>query len=193
MNARILALLRARLSAGPKGGLPVATWFGHAVIATFFCALVEDFLPPFAFGLFALTLTGALLAIPLLGELGWLLRTDPAEQWVATLPITPFESRMARTLHLCVMLFALALASLLPATFLLPEETLLSTRIAFPFIGLGMATFLAAVLLTLQGLLAGRAEGVLVLIQTVLVISVVVGLVSVALLLGVGSLAFGLS
>ena len=177
-SQRVLALLRAYLSSGPRGGLPVATWFGHAVLATFFCALVEDLLPPFAYGVFALTLTCALLAIPLLGELGWLLRRDPAEDWAGTLPVRPIERRLARTLHLLCLLGALALASLLPATVLLPEATTLAARLLFPFLGLGLALFVAAVLLTLQGLFAERFEGLLVLVQTLLVIGVVVGLVS---------------
>lgn len=175
--ARILAFLRARLAAGPRGGLPVATWFGHALVTAFFCGLVSDFLPPFAYGLFALSLLGALLAIPLLGELGWLLRQDAGEEWAATLPIRPIERRIARTLHLLLLLFGLALASLLPATWLLPSATSLGARLAFPLCGLAFAACLAAALLLLQSLLAGRAEGLLVLVQTLLVVAVVVGLV----------------
>ena len=80
MAQRIWILLRARLAAGPRGGLPVAAFFSQAVIAAVLCGIIRDVLPPFAYGLVALTVTGSLLAIPLLGELGGFLRRDEADE-----------------------------------------------------------------------------------------------------------------
>ena len=176
MSRRILTLLRARLGAGPRGGLPVAALLSQAMIAAFLCGLVRDALPPFAYALFALTLTGALVAIPLLGELGWLLRRDEVAEWVEALPVRPVEVRLARTLHLLLLLGGLALGSLVPAAVLAPSEAGLVGRALLTLSGLGLVSLLAALLLLAQALLGERAESLLVLLQTVLVISIVVGL-----------------
>lgn len=174
---RVGTLLRARLAAGPRGGLPVAALLAQALIGATFCGVIRDRLPPFAYGVFALSLMAALVAIPLIGELGWMLRRDEAEEWVSALPVRARELKLARTLHLLLMLALLALGSLVPAAVLAPESTDLVPRLALPLLGLGLASLLAAVLLSLQNLLGERAEGLLVLLQTLLVIGVVVGTV----------------
>ncbi len=142
------------------------------------CGLVRDALPPFAYGLVALTLSAALLAIPLLGELAWLLRADEAADWVETLPALRGELRIARTLHLLAILWLLALGALVPAALFAPAATELLPRLGLPLCGLGLATSLAAAVLVVQGLLGGRAEALLVLFQTLVVVGVVVGLVA---------------
>lgn len=142
------------------------------------CALVRDALPPFAYGLVALTLSGALVAIPLLGELAWLLRSDEAADWVETLPARRAELRIARTLHLLCVLWLLALGSLVPAALFAPSSTELVPRILLPLCGLGLATAIAALLLVVQGVVGGRAEALLVLFQTLVVVGVVVGLIA---------------
>ena len=177
MWSRTRALLRARLASMPSGGAPVAPLLIQVLVASLTCGLVSDALPPFAYGVFALSLTGALVAIPLLGELGWLLRRDPAEEWVGALPATDRERRLARTAQLVLVLWVLALGSLLPAAVLAPESAPLLARILLPILGLGLVTCLGAALLSLQNLLGERAEGLLVAVQTLLVVGVVVGVV----------------
>ncbi len=172
---RIRLLFRARLAAGPRGGFPAAAILSQALVPTLLALLVRDLLPPFAYGVFLYTLTGAVLAIPLLGELGWILRADTAEDWIATLPALPRERHVARVLHLVTVVGVLATATLVPAALLAPELDLVH-RLVFVLAGLGLALFLTACLALVQAALGGRAEGLLVLFQTVLVIGVVVGL-----------------
>ena len=176
-STRVLALLRARLASGPQGGLPVAAWLAQGVIIGVFCALVRDHLPPFAYGVFALSLSAAFLALPLLGELGWLLRRDEAEAWIEAQPVRRHELELARLAHLLILLGGLVLGGLVPAAVFAPSDTELWGRFALPLLGLGQAVLLAAILLGVQSSLGERAEGLLVALQTLLVIGVVVGLV----------------
>jgi hypothetical protein len=175
--SRVRALLVARLHSGPSGGSPISALLSQAVVAGFFCALVRDALPPFAYGLFALSLTTALVAIPLLGELGWILRRDEAAEWVGALPALERERRVARTLHLLCLLWLLALGSLVPAAVFAPASTAPLARLLLPLLGLGLVSLLAAALLFVQNVLGERAEGLLVAFQTLLVVAVVVGVV----------------
>ncbi len=176
MARRILALLRARLSSAQQGAaIPVAALLMQATVAGVLCGLVADLLPPYAFGLFALAVSAALVALPLLGELGYLLRADEAGDWVEALPARPFELKAARTLHLLIALAVLSLGSLLPAA-LLPGAPLgLAARLALPALGLLQALVLASGLLALQAALGGRAQGLLPAIQTLLFAGLVVG------------------
>ncbi|MFT5688941.1 MAG: hypothetical protein ACI8PQ_001782 [Planctomycetota bacterium] len=174
--SRVRALFLARLSSGPRGGLPVAALLANALVTALFCGLVSGSLPPFAYGLFSLTLMASLLAIPLLGDLGWLLRADPARAWVEALPAKPRELSAARALQLVVFLGALALAALLPVAFFGPGSVL--ARLALIPLGFGVALCVAATLVAAQALLGGRAESALVLLQTGLVVGVLVGLVA---------------
>jgi hypothetical protein len=177
MVRRILLLLRARLSgAGADAGVPWATILSHALIAAALCGLVAEGLPPFAYGVFALSLSAALIAIPLLGDLAPLLEADEAADWLASLPARPVERRIARSLHALLTLWVLALGSLLPAAALAPSAADLAPRLALPALGLGLAALLAAALLLARAVLGGRAETLLVLLQTLLVVGVVVGL-----------------
>ena len=173
---RVRALLRARLASGPRGGLPISALLANALVTALFCGLVSDALPPFAYGLFALTLSAALLAIPLLGDLGWLLRADPARMWVEALPAKRREIAAARALHLSIFLAALALAALLPAVVFAPGS--LAAKLSLIPLGLGVAFTVAAGLVAAQSFFGGRAEAMLVLLQTALVVGVLVGLVA---------------
>jgi hypothetical protein len=176
MVHRVLTVLRARLTAyGGTERAPVAALLLQALAAAVLCGLVRAELPPFAYGLFALTLSGTLVAIPLLGELSRLLVADEAGEWVRALPITPRELRLARTLHLLIALFTLALGSLLPAAALAPAGTGLIGRALLVVGGLEQALALAAVLLLVQAVLRGRARPLLVALQTALFVGVLVG------------------
>jgi hypothetical protein len=176
MARRVLIVLRSRLAAyAGTGRAPVAALLLQALAAAVLCGLVRAELPPFAYGLFALTLSGALVAIPLLGELSRLLVADEAGEWVRSLPVTPRELRLARTLHLLLALFTLAAGSLLPAALLAPAGTGALERALLVVGGLEQALALAAVLLLLHALLRGRARPLLVALQTALFVGVLVG------------------
>lgn len=176
MLRRIRTLLAAYLAGRSDGArLPVATLFLHGFLVAVFCLLLQGSTTPFAYALCALSLSGALLAIPLSGEFGYLLRADPSEEWIAALPISKTEIRVARSMHLLCVLFTLALGSLLPAAFLF--ELGPAASLGLVLAGLAQASLLAAVLLGLQTLFGGRAEVLFLMLQTLLVIGVTAGLV----------------
>ena len=172
---RVWILLRVRLRASSRIGDGIATLLFQAVLTGVFCGLVRDGLPPFPYGVFAFTLTTALIGVPLLGELGTLLRRDPAQDWVEALAIRPREVRLARTGELLWILGAQALACGLPAMLFAPEAIELGARLLLPLSALALALFLAAFLLCVQSLFGGRAEPLFVLFQTLLVAGVLVG------------------
>lgn len=173
---RVLALLRARLGGEDRGtSLPIAPLLMHGLVAAVLCGLVRGELPPFAYATFCLTITGALVAIPLLGELAHLLRADPAREWVEALPVDRSELGLARTLHLLIALGWLSLGSLLPAVLL--AKMSLAERLLTFLGGLGLVASVGAALLLLQSLLRGRTQAPLVLLQTLLMVGVVVGFV----------------
>ncbi|HED65138.1 MAG TPA: hypothetical protein ENJ09_06230 [Planctomycetes bacterium] len=174
---RVAALLGARLRTGPDGGSPIAAMLPLVLVSGVFCALIGGVLAPFPYAISALTLCVASVAIPLLGELGWILRRDAAHEWVAALPVRSFELRLARTAHLLVVLFALALASLVPAAVFLPDGSPGHAFLTLPLLGLGLVSLLASFLLAIQNLLGERAEGLLIGVQTVLVGAVALGVI----------------
>lgn len=192
MLGRVAALLRARLSGrGDHSVLPVGALMVEVAFGAALADIGREVLPPYAYALFLLALGAALVAIPLLGELGYLLRHDPAAEWVEALPVTPADLRAARTLHLFLALAILSLGALVPAALLAPAQMDLAARLALVAAGLGQALVVAAVLLGLQALLGGRAESVLVLLQTALFFAVLlaatVGLRYVPALAEIGS------
>lgn len=175
MAARVLILLRARLAA-QKGdaALPVAALLVQAFVASVVCGLVRGALPPFAYGLVALSTSAALVAIPLLGELARLLVADESGDWVRALPVRPVELHLARTLHLVIELAVLSMGALLPAA-LLAGGFSWAQRAELVALGLGQSLMLAAALLGVQALLRGRAQPLLVAAQTALFLAVLVG------------------
>ena len=178
MLRRISALFRAGLAAQwGSGAWPVAPIVMHGSVAAVLCGLVAGLLPPYAYAVVALSASGALIALPLLGEFGMLLRRDPAAGWVEALPVRRHELRLARTAVLLVLVGALSLAALLPAAWLAPDSIGLPGRALLVALGFAQALFLAAALLALQSALGERAEGLLVLLQTVLIGAIVLGFV----------------
>ena len=176
MWGRVLCLVRARLGAQhPGAGLPIAAWMMQGMIAAVLCGLVRDTAPTFAYGIVALSIAGALVAVPLLGELSGLLVTDEAEAWVGALPVRPFELKLARLLHLLIELGLLSLGALVPAALVAPTQMDVGARLALVGLGLGQSLFLAAALLLVQATLRGRAQALLVLVQTLVLAGVVVG------------------
>ncbi len=173
---RVRALTRARLQLTLAGGAPVSALLTHAGIAALALGLVRGALPPYAYALASLCLCAALIALPLCGELGALLRVDPAREWVASLPARAREQRAAQSAQLLLALAVLALASLVPAALLAPASFGALARLGLLGAGLAQALLLAALLLALQAVLAGRADGLLVLVQLALVGAIALGL-----------------
>jgi hypothetical protein len=172
---RVLTVFRAGFAAQwGTGAWPAATLVAHGTAAAVLCGLAAGPLPPFAYGLFALSVSGALVALPLLGDFGPLLRSDPAAEWVEALPVSRSELRLARTLLVLFAVSVLSLAALLPAAFFAPVEGL-GGRAALFAAGLAQSLFLAAFLLGVQSALGERAEALLVLLQTLLVVGIVLG------------------
>lgn len=179
MRHRVLAVFRAGFEAQwGRGAWPAAPLVMHGTISAVMCGLVKDSLPPFAYAIFALSISAGLIALPLLGDFGALLRADPAREWIETLPVKKVELRLARTLLLFLLMGVLVLAALLPVAFLAPSGMGLMARVGLVACGLGQALFLAATLLAVQSVLGERAEALLVILQTVLVAGIVIGLVA---------------
>jgi hypothetical protein len=147
----------------------------HGSIAAALALLVRDVLPPYAYAVVMLSLALGLLALPLLGDFGFLLRADSAREWVEALPVRASELRIARTLLLLLLVMALAASALVPIALFAPHDVGVIGRFELFCAGVGQAMFVAAALLGLQSLLGSRAEAVLVLLQTVLVGGIVVG------------------
>lgn len=176
MIRRILALARAGLAHHVAGGaVPVAPLVVHGSVGALAALLVRDSLGAFPFALAILSLSAALVALPLLGDLAPLLRADPCEEWVAAQPVTKREIRLARSLVAILVVAGLAASSLIPAAIFAPDGWSLADRAALVVAGLGLALTLAAGLLTALSVLGGRAEGALVLLQTLLFAGIVVG------------------
>jgi hypothetical protein len=188
MFRRVLALLRAHLGVWRSIGVPIMTFVVHALVAGVLCALVGEHTGPFTYALFAFALAAALVAVPLVGELGFLLRGDEASDWLDALPARAFERRLAKALGVGLAIGGLALASLLPAAALAPLHGPAERAL---FVACGVAAVLsgAAVLLALQGLLA-RVPALVGLLEALIVAVVMLGvLVSLPLWVRVGDLA----
>lgn len=178
MRERIVAVFRAGFEAQWKrGAWPAGPVVMHLTIAAVMCGLARDALPPFAYALFALSVAAGLIALPLLGDLGVALRTDPAREWIRTLPVSALELRVARMLLVLLLLATLTLAALVPAAFLAPASMSAAARIALVACGLAQSVVLAALLLGVQSTFGERAEAILVLVQTLVVAGIVLGLV----------------
>ena len=175
MLGRILILLRARLAAqGSDAAFPAAAILMQGFVSAVVCGLVRGELPPFAYALVALSTSAALVAIPLLGELSRLLLADETGDWIRAQPVRAIELHLARTAHLLIALGVLSLGALVPAA-LLAQGFDAAGRIELVLLGLGQSLTLAAALLAVQALLRGRAQALLVVVQTALFLGVLVG------------------
>lgn len=174
---RILVLFRAFLARQGAADSVLSTLVLPTVLVAGFAGLVQGELTGFAHALVFLTLAAMFVAIPLLGDLGYLLRSDPASEWVGALPATEREVRVAGALHLLAALVVLVCGPLLPALLLVPEGFGIADRLLLLAGGMGVALVLSALLLTAQALFAGRAESLFVLLQTGLVAGVFLGIV----------------
>ncbi|MEZ5977678.1 MAG: hypothetical protein R3F34_05605 [Planctomycetota bacterium] len=175
MLRRITALLRAHLGAWRSIGLPVMTLAVHALVASVLCLLVGREVGPFAYAVFVFSLASALVAVPLVGELGFLLRSDEAADFVEALPARRVERVAAKALGVLLAVSGLATASLLPAAVFAPGFAI-GARLLLVACGLATVWSAAAVLLALQGVLA-RVPALLVALEAVLVAAVFLGLI----------------
>lgn len=174
---RAWILARARLEGEFLGErLPIAPLLFVSSLSALFGLLTRNALGPYPYGVFALTVALALTALPLLGELGPLLRADPASEWVGAQPVRPIELRLARILVLALALLAICCACLVPMTLLAPGDTSWLARLALLGAGLVQTAFLASIILWVQAACAERAEGLLVALQALLLAGVLVGL-----------------
>jgi len=174
---RVLTVFRAGFAAHwGAGRWPAAPIVAHGTVAAVLCGLASGSLPPFAYGVFALAVSGALVALPLLGDFGPLLRADPAAEWVEALPVTRAELRLARTLLVLFAVVVISFAALLPAAWFAPDAAGFAGKFALVAAGLGQSILVAAFLLAVQSTLGERAEALLVLLQTILVVGIVLGL-----------------
>ncbi len=177
MPRRVLALLDARLRSQLGGErVPFAALLAQGALMAAVCLLVRGDLGTWSYAFFALATSAALVALTLLGEFGGMLRADEAEDWSTALPATALERRLGHGLAVLVLLGTLTLGVLLPAALLAPPSLSLAARAWLVIAGLGQSLALGAGLLTFQVLLGERVEGLLVLLQTVLVVLAVGGL-----------------
>lgn len=172
MVGRTWALLRARLAMAHRSGWAIPSLFLHAVLGALFASLVADSLPPFGYALFALSIGAVFLALPLLSDLGALLRLDEGGEWVEALPARPAELRFARLAHLALVAGALELALVVPFALRAPEGV---GRVALVLGGLGLATVLSAALIWVQALLWPRWDNLLIGLQALVLAAVVIG------------------
>lgn len=177
MVRRVLALLSARLRSQLGGELvPFAALLSQGALVAGLCLVVRDELGPWGYALFALSAAAALVALTLLGEFGSLLVADPASEWSETLPARDWERRAAHGGAVLFLLASLTLGLLTPAALLAPSSMDLGMRLSLIVAGLGQALTLGAALLVVQVLLGERIQGLLLLLQTGLVVGAVSGL-----------------
>jgi hypothetical protein len=177
MLRRVLAICDTRLLSQVGGErVPFAALLAQGSLMGAVCLFVRGDLGPWGYGVFVLSASCALVAMILLGEFGSLLRADSTAEWSECLPASSFERRLGHGLAVLVLLCSLALGVLVPAALLAPEALSLAGRGALLAAGLGQAIFLGAGLLTFQVVLGDRAEALLVLLQTLLVVCAVAGL-----------------
>lgn len=179
MLDRILAVFRAGFDAQWRSGSwPAAPLVMHGSISFVLCGMVSDALPPYAYCLFALSISAALIALPLLGDFGALLRADAAAEWIEAQPVRRSELRIARTMLIALLIFALVSSALLPAVWFAPSALGATGRVVLFAAGIAQALAVAATLIGLQSLLGERAESLLVLLQTALVGGVLIGIIT---------------
>ncbi|MEX1025825.1 MAG: hypothetical protein WD226_12200 [Planctomycetota bacterium] len=173
-GARRRALLGAHRAAD-RAGLPWLASTTRGLATAVLLGLVRDALPPFAYGVFAATILAAWVAFALVGEWAHLLRATDEEDWLAALPATALDRRVARTLHVVELVLMLALPSALIAAALAPGVGLVE-RAVFALALLGCAIATAALFAVLILFFSGRLEGLWMTLQALGLGAFVIGL-----------------
>lgn len=171
MNARLRAHMGGEL-------VPFAALLAQGSLVGAMALMVRNSLDPWGFSLFALTISAGLVALTLLGEFGSLLRRDPAARWSEALPATAMERRLGHSLAILALLGVLSCSVLLPAILLAPPEMDWGARFSLLGAGVAQAVAIGSCLLLVQVMFGERVEGLLVLLQTLLVIGAVAGLLN---------------
>lgn len=158
--------------------VPAAALLAQGSLVGALALMVRDGLDDWGFSLFTLSLSAGLVSMTLLGEFGSLLRSDPAAAWSEALPASPLERRAGNALAVLLLLGLLSAGVLLPAALLAPAEMSVGARAMLLVASASQAVALGSCLLTIQALLGARIEGLLVLLQTLLVVGAVTGLLT---------------
>ncbi|MFT5199835.1 MAG: hypothetical protein ACI87O_002509 [Planctomycetota bacterium] len=179
MTRRIWSLAKARLQGewyGEGGGsLPIAPLLFQGMISSALIFVVRGDLDPHGHAVFAFTLLMALSLLSLLGELAPLLAQDPAEEWVAGLPVKPRDIRLSKIL-VCGMIVAIMSFSVsVPAALLAPGDVSWLWRLSLVGLGVVFAGCLTATGLLLHAFCQGPRSGLLVLLQAMLFVGMFVG------------------
>ncbi|MDF1839468.1 MAG: hypothetical protein P1V35_16490, partial [Planctomycetota bacterium] len=179
MTRRIWSLAKARLQGewfGEGGGsLPIAPLLFQAMVSSALLLVVRGDLDPHGHAVFAFTLLMALSLLSLLGELAPLLAQDPAEEWVAGLPVQPRDIRLSKILVCTLIVSVMSLSVSVPAALLVPGEVDWLWRISLVGLGVLFAACLTATGLLLHALCQGSRSGLLVLLQAMLFVGMFVG------------------
>lgn len=157
------ALLEAHLAAD-KAGQPWLASTSRGVLVAVILGLVRDSLDPFQFATFAVTLLMALVALALVGDWAHLLRSGEEEDWLASLPASDTDRRVARALHVMALVLFLSLPSALLAAIMIPDVGFIA-RGSFLVGLLGSAIFTAACLSLAIPFSQGRLESVWITFQ----------------------------
>jgi len=181
MFRRILLLTQVRLNGewfDEKGGrIPIAPLLFQTVIAVALLWLVQGDLDAHGHAVFTLSLLLALSLLALLGELAPLLASDPAEEWVAGLPVTKREVRLSKICVCLAVTLGMSLSVLIPAALLAPETMAWTTRLWLVLLGWALMVTSTAIALLLHTAFQGKRGGLLVLVQAVLFVGLFVGFV----------------
>ncbi len=179
MARRIWSLARARLQGewfGEGGGsLPIAPLLFQGMISSALLFVVRGDLDPHGHAVFAFTLLMALSLLSLLGELAPLLAQDPAEEWVAGLPVQPRDIRLSKILVCALIVAIMSLSVSVPAALLAPGDVDWAWRLSLIGLGVVFAGCLTATGLVLHALCQGPRSGLLVLLQAMLFVGMFVG------------------
>ena len=174
-GARQKALFDAHWAAD-RAGLPWLASSTRAVATAVLLGLVRDYLPPFAYGVFAASILMGWIAFALVGEWAHLLRSTEQENWLASLPATALDRRIARALHVLALVLMLAVPSALIAALLAPGVDW-ATRGFFALSLVGGSIATAAFLAVLVLFFSGRFEGLWMALQSIGLGAFVLGLV----------------
>ena len=164
---RIRALLTARFQAQGKGKSPIAALWSQALLASAGAGILRGEVSAWAFAAAALCVSAISVALPLLGELAPLLGDDESGDWLKAQPARAIEVRIARSVHLALLLLGLGLAGGLPWA-VLAVDWPWDQRAALVLAAIGQAWTIAAALVLVRSAARDRATWILVGVQTAL-------------------------
>ncbi len=179
MTRRIWSLAKARLQGewfGEGGGsLPIAPLLFQGMISSALLFIVRGDLDAHGYAIFAFTLMMALSLLSLLGELAPLLAQDPAEEWVAGLPVQPRDIRLSKILVCAMIVAIMSLSVTVPAALMAPADSTMIGRFGLVGLGVVFSCCLTATGLLLHAFCQGSRSGWLVLLQAMLFVGMFVG------------------